>query len=797
MMAVFEPITQQHDPRLLTLALVLCVIMAFAAVGVFARVRLVEKQERLVWFGAALVFGCGLWGLHYVALAAYSAERVGFALTGTLTSLGVAIVGSVAASAVYLYGQGKLRGAVVAGMLLGGTAVATHLLGVASMRTDAGTVTDMTSPVASLAVAVVFSILLFARAPGALRAARRLEAVLYLVAALGGANLIGLATLVVSNGNIAGVGTELGSDTLPLALGACGFVTLALSLAADVLESHVLSRVQQESGRLLQLVGAAFEGIVIHRDGVIIETNEAFRRLGDWTDETLRGRRLADLAAEADTSELERWLRLSDDKSPALSLNLLASDGHTIPVEVVSRAIEHEGAPACVAGVRDLTSRVRAEERIQHLAHHDALTGLPNRFLLVDRLTHALTLAKRNPTTVAVFHLDLDRFKAVNDLLGHEAGDELLIEVGRRLHQTLRASDTLARLGADEFVIVQALVQSPREAAGLARRVVEALSEPFFINGQRAQVGVSVGIALYPQDGETAADLMHNADTAMYRAKREGNNAFLFFEPAMDRHIQERRHLEQDLRQAITRGELEVHYQPLFDCGDAAVTGFEALLRWKHPARGMISPGEFIPLAEECGLITVLGRWVLERACAEAAGWATPHRIAVNLSPIQFRQHDLPEMVEETLQRAGLVPERLELEITEGVLIDNTERAVEVLGQLKALGVNISLDDFGTGYSSLSYLRRFPFDKIKIDQSFVRGLGEDEEAAAIVKAIVALARSLRLSITAEGVETEDQLAALKLLECNQVQGFLLGRPMPIQQLSALTGGPPERQFIGA
>ncbi|HLY56082.1 MAG TPA: EAL domain-containing protein [Stellaceae bacterium] len=780
----------------MTLAFVLCVIMAFSAVGVFARVRLVEKQERLVWFGAALVFGCGLWGLHFVALASYAAEPVGFALNDTLASLVVAIVGTMAASAVYLHGQGRLRGAIVAGILLGGAAVATHLLGVASMRTNAGIVTDTTSPIASLAVAVLFSILLFARAPGALPAPRRLEAVLYLVAALGGANMVGLATLVVSGGGATG-GTELGTDALPLALGACGFVILALSLAADVLERHVLNRVQQESGRLLQLVGAAFEGIVIHRDGVIIETNQAFRQLGDWTDEALRGRRLADLAAETDTSELERWLKLSDDKSPALSFGLLATDGHTIPVEVVSRAIEHEGAPACVAGVRDLTSRVRAEERIQHLAHHDALTGLPNRFLLVDRLTHALTLAKRNPTTVAVFHLDLDRFKAVNDLLGHEAGDELLIEVGRRLHQTLRASDTLARLGADEFVIVQALVQSPREAAGLARRVVDALSEPFFINGQRAQVGVSVGIALYPQDGETAADLMHNADTAMYRAKREGSNAFLFFEPAMDRHIQERRHLEQDLRQAITRGELELHYQPLFDCGDTTISGFEALLRWKHPGRGMISPGEFIPLAEECGLITLLGRWVLERACAEAAGWTTPHRIAVNLSPIQFRQHDLPEMVEETLQRAGLAPQRLELEITEGVLIDNTERAVEVLAQLKALGVNISLDDFGTGYSSLSYLRRFPFDKIKIDQSFVRGLGQDEEAAAIVKAIVALARSLRLSITAEGVETEDQLAALKLLECNQVQGFLLGRPMPVQQLSALTGGPSEEQFVGA
>ena len=383
-----------------------------------------------------------------------------------------------------------------------------------------------------------------------------------------------------------------------------------------------------------------------------------------------------------------------------------------------------------------------------------------------------------------MFHLDLGRFKAVNDLLGHEAGDQLLIEVGQRLLETLRASDTLARLSGDEFVIIQPLVQQAREAAALARRVVEALSTPFEIFGHPAEISVSIGIAVFPQDGASPTELMHNADTAMYRAKQDGHGTYLFFEPAMDRQIQERRQLEQDLRRAITRGEFVVYYQPLFECEAKTVSGFEALLRWQHPSRGMISPSEFIPLAEECGLIHTLGRWVLETPAGKPP-LGRPHRIAVNLSPVQFRQPDLPQLIAETLARTGLPPERLELEITEGVLIDNPDRAIAVLTALKALGTNISLDDFGTGYSSLSYLRRFPFDKIKIDQSFVKGLGEDDEARAIVQAIVALGRSLRLSVTAEGVETEGQLAQLRLLRCNQVQGFLLGRPMEQHHLPAL------------
>jgi diguanylate cyclase (GGDEF)-like protein/PAS domain S-box-containing protein len=790
LLEVLNPVVAAHDPLLLTLACVISAVMAFAAVSVLARVRAIERRTWAVWFGAATLFGCGAWAANVVALSGFRASGpASFDLNATLWSLALFAVGMIAACFAFLAMRGRLAGSIAAGILLAGFVTAAQHLAIGGMRFAEGVLDSTPAAWAAPATAIAFSVVFFMRVESARPALRRLEAMLYLTAALVAAYLVGISTTIPAPGaDEASAGTRLGADILLVGLAASGFVILGLSLAGDVLERHALQQAQHESVRLLELVGAAFEGIVIHRDGVILETSEPFRALGDWTEKELAGHPLIQLAAADDSAAIDRGLRVVDDSAPPLAFHLVTKDGREIPVEVVSRVIDYGGTRAIVTGFRDQSMRVRAEERIRHLAHHDALTGLPNRFLLADRLTQMINLARRNGTIVAVFHLGLDRFKAVNDLLGHDAGDLLLVEASRRLLETLRSSDTLARPGGDEFVIIQPLVQQPREAAILARRLVEAFSHPFDINGLQTEVSISIGIAVLPDDGETATELLHNADTAMYRAKQEGKGIFLFFEQAMDRKIQERRQLEQDLRQAVSHGELELHYQPLFDCSEATVCGFEALVRWNHPIRGMISPGEFIPLAEETGIIGAIGRWVLERASAEAVGWAVPHRIAVNLSPVQFRQPDLPAMVAEILARSGLPPERLELEVTEGVLIDNTDRAIEVLTQLKAQGINISLDDFGTGYSSLSYLRRFPFDKIKIDQSFVKGLGQDDEAIAIVSAIVALGRSLRLSITAEGVETEHQLSTLRELACNQVQGFLLGRPMRVHNLPALIGG---------
>ncbi len=433
---------------------------------------------------------------------------------------------------------------------------------------------------------------------------------------------------------------------------------------------------------------------------------------------------------------------------------------------------------------RHLSDRsTREEQRYRTIAHHDALTGMANRVLFDIELTQALHQARRQGTSVAVICMDLDRFKFVNDLLGHAAGDHLLVTVADRLTQILRHSDVVARMGGDEFAIILPDVIDLPACTALAERIIETIGEPVLLDDQQMVVGASIGIAMYPRDGQTGSELMRCADIALYRAKEDKRGTVRMFMPEMDATLQQRRMVERDLRAAIGGSELEVHYQPLVDCRTGEVEGFEALLRWTHPTRGKVTPAEFIPIAEESGLIIPLGLWVLNDACRTAAGWEKPLRVAVNLSPAQFKQGDLAEQIKSTLVSSGLDPNRLEVEVTEGVLIDYPERAVAILLELRAMGVRVSLDDFGTGFSSLSYLRLFPLDKIKIDRSFVMNLGVDDKSAEIVRSIILLAHSLDLSVTAEGVETEEQLALLNSQSCNQVQGFLLGRPAPVDDLA--------------
>jgi diguanylate cyclase (GGDEF)-like protein/PAS domain S-box-containing protein len=431
--------------------------------------------------------------------------------------------------------------------------------------------------------------------------------------------------------------------------------------------------------------------------------------------------------------------------------------------------------------IRDITERKDAEARIDYRAQHDALTGLPNRVLLADRLSHAIRYAARKGGSLAVLALDLDRFTIVNDTFGHALGDRLIATVAGRLQNAVRAIDTVARVGGDEFAIVQVDVKEPNGARRLARRLIDSLSQPFDLDGQEVAVSVSVGIALYPQDGSTDALLLKRADAALYTAKADGGSAFRFFEPEMDARIRHRHRLETDLRHAIGTDQITLFYQPQLACSTGAITGFEALLRWHHPVHGAIAPADFIPIAEETGLIVGLGRWVIEQACATAATWAAPLRVAVNLSPVQFRGPDLPTQIAEILRRTGLPADRLELEVTE-TLLTNTKQALAILQRLRAQGIHITLDDFGTGYASLNHLRSFPFEKLKIDQSFVQHLGADHKALSLVKTILALAANLDLTAVAEGVETDQQLEILRGLRCGEVQGFLFGRAMPREDI---------------
>jgi diguanylate cyclase (GGDEF)-like protein len=434
----------------------------------------------------------------------------------------------------------------------------------------------------------------------------------------------------------------------------------------------------------------------------------------------------------------------------------------------------------------DITERRRAEARIAFLAQHDALTGLPNRSLLQARIGEACTRAARG-VKFAVLFLDLDRFKAVNDTLGHGAGDELLREVALRLLATVREGDMVARLGGDEFVILQSGVQDAEDSAALAERVMRSVSAPYMIGGTEVVIGVSIGIDIATAGHVSAVELLKNADLALYLSKGEGRGTFRFFQPDMDAAVQNRHTLERDLRCAMRRGEFELYYQPIALTRSARICGFEALLRWNHPVRGMIGPGDFIVAAEESGLIIPIGEWVIGQACQQAAHWPEHLHVSVNLSAVQFRAANLVDVVRDQLEASGLAPGRLRLEITETVLLHSNERNLAVLHQLRSIGVGIVMDDFGIGYSSLSYLRQFPFDGIKIDRSFINDLGVRADAIYLVRAIIGLCRDLGMRSTAEGVETAAQLKMLRTEGCTELQGYLFSRPLPVSRLAGMLG----------
>ena len=452
------------------------------------------------------------------------------------------------------------------------------------------------------------------------------------------------------------------------------------------------------------------------------------------------------------------------------------------------KILEVQGHPTPRGGTvltyTDITERKLAEARILHLAHHDPLTGLPNRILLNRRIAEAVEHGAQTGEHFAVLCLDLDGFKAVNDSLGHDIGDLVLIRFAERLRGLVRPIDTVARSGGDEFAILLRGIASPVAAEQVAQRMLAGQPLPLHSGGTVPALGSSLGIAVYPDDGTDARTLLKNADTALYRAKSLGKGGFCRFEAWMDRSLAERRLLEHDLRLAIERDELDVYFQPQFAADTLNVAGFEALVRWPHASRGFVPPGVFIPLAEENGMIVAIGRRVLERACALAANWRPRCRVAVNLSPVQFRDSLLLPLLSGVLLRTGLPAGLLELEVTEGVLIKDEEQALETLRGIKEIGVSIALDDFGTGYSSLSYLRRFPFDKIKIDKCFVHAQQQDAGTRTILEAVLAMSSRLKLRVTAEGVETEEQLALLREQGCDELQGFLLGRPMPNDEVQA-------------
>lgn len=569
----------------------------------------------------------------------------------------------------------------------------------------------------------------------------------------------------------------------------CGCLLTALLL----LHNRLLDRAQQvlqQSERDLALQNARFDAALeamslglclIDAHHRIIVCNPRFRALFG-----LDAERAAPGASIFDLIDAELLTDGADDGIEG-DIALLNSHTHHMPngkVLVVSREPTAEGGWVCT--FEDVTERHRAQNRIVHMAHHDNLTGMANRLRFWESIGQAVRGLTTRAQPFAILYLDLDRFKEVNDTLGHPIGDVLLRQVAGRLRDTASPRDLVARLGGDEFALLHYCLDTPADSArNLAERVIASIGRPYYVDGNEIVVSTSVGIAIAPEDGDETDQLMKNADLALYSAKAEGAGTYRFFSPQMERSLQNRRHLEMDLRRGIKLGQFELYYQPLVRLDTGRIVSGEALMRWRHPEQGMISPAQFIPLAEETGAIEILGEWALQQACRDALNWPDHVRVSVNLSPVQFRKTGLVDIVKAVLATSDLDARRLELEITESVLLQNNAVNLEALHQLRALGLTIALDDFGTGYSSLSYLQRFPFDKLKIDQSFVRDLENRPDSLSIVQSIATLGSNLRMLTTAEGVETQAQLDIITSAGCTEAQGFYFGAPVPEAEFRAL------------
>lgn len=755
----------------------------FAAFKLYSRMRDTASQGmRLAWvLLTGLVAGCSIWATHFIAMLAYTTGlQVGFLPVGTLASLLIAVVfmaGAFGAAASVRGPTGKIAGGVLAGVGVG----AMHYIGMSAYVTEGVLTWDMSLVAASMALGFTCAVGALFAADQARTLRRQLLGGLVLTLGICAVHFIGMGAITVTPSSSVDVPAQLLSPVM-MTVSVALIVSLIIlgGLGAVLIEGGVNA---QSLARTRRLADAAYEGIVVTRADRIQDANAAFCALTGASFAELVGVHLAPDILTFDTAEggtldgrREGRLRPRDG-------------GPEIPIEAFGRVLETGGdqGDLMVLAIRDLRERRSAEEKIRYLAEHDGLTGLANRNVMQSRLNQAIGQVGATGDQLAVICIDLDHFKEANDLHGHLAGDAILTEIARRLQRAVTGPSFAARLGGDEFVVVQIGGGSqPAASAELSANLLDILAEPVRYADQDLPVGASLGISLYPNDGASGEALLANADMALYRAKDSGRGAYRFFKREMDENIRVRRTLARELRTAIADEQLVLHYQPLARAEDGEVCGFEALVRWNHPIRGLVAPLDFIPIAEESGLILPLGEWVLRRACADAAQWDKPLRVAVNLSPVQLHQTNLATTVHEILMETGLAPRRLELEVTESALFKDYQRALDNLRRLKALGVRIAMDDFGTGFSSLSTLQSFPFDKIKIDKSFVENIHRHDRATAIVRAVLSLGRSLEIPVTAEGVETAEQLEFLRREACTEVQGYAIGRPAPSHTLSDWT-----------
>jgi diguanylate cyclase (GGDEF)-like protein/PAS domain S-box-containing protein len=780
-------LTTQHDWRFVILALTICWLAGAVAISLFHRAKASQGLTRVVWVGLdAVAGGCGIWATHFIAMLAYQPGMgIGYDIPLTVLSLALAVSIATVGLTVALLNN-RVSTAAIGGAIVGLSIAALHYVGMMAVAFPARVVWSPGIVLSSVLIGSLFAALALVVATrsddrnygiGA-TALLTLAVVAHHFTAMGAMTVIPDPSVAIDEISISPV--ALSSLTAIVT-----FAFLGITLVAAMLDRRAKGEMRHQKVLLDTALSNMSQGLcMFDADGRILLANERYGAMMGRSGIPLRGRLLRDVLR--DQKRTGDWD--GDPDQFVADVMAEAGAGNTVTKVVTrdGRSIRVVDQPmkggGWVATFEDITEWQQAQERISHMARHDALTNLPNRTLFREQLEKGLRLARRSDQ-LAVLCLDLDHFKDINDSLGHPVGDALLKAVAQRLGECITENDTVARLGGDEFAIVQFCSDcDPSAVAALASLVVEKIADPYDIGGHQLVIGVSIGISLAPEDGKNPDELLKKADLALYRAKADGRGTYRFFETGMDARAQARRMLELDLRKALQRHEFEVHYQPIRDVARDRIVACEALVRWNHALRGLIAPGNFIALAEETGLIIPIGEFVLRQACADAAGWPQDVAVAVNLSPVQFKNPNLVSSVKAALQASRLAAHRLELEITETVLLQNSAATLAVLHELRALGIRISLDDFGTGYSSLSYLRSFPFDKIKIDRSFVSDLATREDSMAIVRAVTGLGKSLGIVTTAEGVETEAQFDLLRREGCTQAQGYLFSAPRPAAEV---------------
>ncbi|KMO22668.1 putative bifunctional diguanylate cyclase/phosphodiesterase [Methylobacterium platani] len=771
MLQTAEILVALHDGRLIGLSLLIGVLASITAIDLLQHARATSGTSRGIWLSAAAIAGgFGLWASQVIAQASIRPAEA-LLRHGDLLLLGLVAMVILAGTGLRSVVSAPRRiapwlggGLIGLGLSAVGAAVSASLPGAGGAAWLAGLVLCAAAGGALAGLALSLSL----RERPARRAA--------------GALLMSLAAILPHGVGLLAAGAALSPVALDgqfaASLGFASLTLLVLAFTGVTLDGR--ARRRREAQELMHsLADAAVEGIAVCEGRRIVTVNTSLAELIGRAPATLIGRPIVEILPEAVVLGLE-----SSPGGRVVEAELAGADGEVLPVDVIRRPLGNR--PCHAFAFRDLRARRQAERHIQFLAHHDTLTGLPNRATFRARLDEEIALARAGGGLVAVLCLDLDRFKDVNDLYGHAMGDGLLQALARWVAPVLGPRQMMARLGGDEFAVLVPDIAGPDEAGLLAEAILAVIREGNARAGSGPILATSIGIAVCPTDAEDGQTLLNQADAALYCAKNHGRGIHRFFEPILAAQIRDRRALEHDLRHAVERDELRVVYQPQMavDCG--TVVGFEALLRWQHPERGNVPPDLFIPISEETGSILGIGEWVLRETCREAASWEKPLRIAVNVSAIQLHAPGFAELVHEVLVVTGLTPARLELEITETALVRDPVRALAALRRIKAMGVRIAMDDFGTGYSSLSNLRAFPFDKIKIDRSFIRAVDVNRETAAIMRAVLGLGRGLGLPVLAEGVETSAELAFLGAENCHEAQGYLLGRPGPIAHFAEHT-----------